>query len=244
MTGLIILALLVIYILIGRFIVIKTYEKFQTKKSRYIALAIVLLIPTWDIIIGYPIYKYLCMTQAGVHIYKTVDNVEGIYIGKQYKSTFPHIPYKGYKYIDYMEEDRGEQKYFRTYWLDSNTSKSCVLPQRKFGDYAEDFRQGKCIVKDAIAENEVSRWELVGYAVGSEHRISIIGIDIVTSFQIIDRKNRMLLGELREYSWGGGWISSSIRYFIRLSGFGCSGIGKTTRYEDIYKNILKPKQDI
>jgi hypothetical protein len=237
MTGLIILALLVIYILIGRFIVIKTYEKFQTKKSRYIALAIVLLIPTWDIIIGYPIYKYLCMTQAGVHIYKTVDNVEGIYIGKQYKSTFPHIPYKGYKYIDYMEEDRGEQKYFRTYWLDSNTSKSCVLPQRKFGDYAEDFRQGKCIVKDEISENEVSRWEWIDV---NQIMLSIplIRIEVKRTDYFTDRQTKQVLAEKYSVWWQGGVLGLIPSFSSGRGGIRCEG---DIKYNEYRQSVLKPK---
>jgi hypothetical protein len=45
-----------------------------------------LLIPTWDIVLGYPIYKFLCWKDAGVHVYKTVGNVEGFYVGEEIKT--------------------------------------------------------------------------------------------------------------------------------------------------------------
>ncbi|MDT8339100.1 MAG: hypothetical protein RQ763_07865, partial [Sulfurimonas sp.] len=72
----------------------------QHKHIKRIIFIVWFLIPTWDVIIGYPIYKFLCATQAGVKIYKTVDNVEGFYVGEKRKEFEPYEPYEGYKYID------------------------------------------------------------------------------------------------------------------------------------------------
>lgn len=80
MIGLSILAVIFGYIFLSKFIVTKVYKAYGVKKAN-IALAIMILIPTWDVILGFPIYAYLCMTQSGTKIYKTVDNVEGFYIG-------------------------------------------------------------------------------------------------------------------------------------------------------------------
>ena len=117
MIGLLMIITIVIYILISIFIIQMVYKKFNTKKSKYIATVIMILIPTWDVIIGYPIYKLLCWNSAGIHIYKTVDNVEGFYVGEKNIAYEPHEAYDGYKYIDYKEMHFSTPtgKYYRSY---------------------------------------------------------------------------------------------------------------------------------
>ena len=249
MIGLLILAVVFAYIYLSKFVVKKVYEKYETKKAKYIAIAIMILIPTWDILLGYPIYKVLCLTNAGVHIYKTVDNVEGFYVGEKDRAHEPYEPYKGYKYIDYKEMNysRPTGKYYRSYWVnyweDINASKLCVQPNPKYpyDDYVKIFKTGKCIVKEEMLENDVSRWKFERHKIGSELSMPIFNINRVVSFKLINRENKVILGELIKYSWGGGWVRDSLRYFIRIAGFGCSGIGKT-KYEDLYIKILKPKK--
>ncbi len=227
------------YFVLSKYIIKNTYEKYGTKKAKYIATAIMVLIPTWDIVLGYPIYAYLCLTKAGVHIYKTVDNVDGFYVG-ELDANYPYSPYKGYRYMDYKGEK--SDKYYRNYWIDNNTSDLCILPgKQRYGSYAEAFKQGKCIAKEEIAESEVSQWKLEGYKIGSETRIPIFNIHRVVSFQLIDRKTNAVAGELIEYSWGGGWVRDSLRYFTKIAGFGCSGVGKL-QDEDLYTKILKPRK--
>ncbi|MBA1432634.1 MAG: hypothetical protein FAF04_03335 [Epsilonproteobacteria bacterium] len=68
----------------------------------------------------------------------------------------PYQPYKDYKYVDYKEKESG--KYYRSYWIDNNSSEDCVpYGIYKYGHYADAFRHGKCIVKKEIPEKEVSR---------------------------------------------------------------------------------------
>ena len=86
MIGLMVVGVIVGYIFLAKFIVTKVYEKTKSLKKKYIALAIVILIPTWDAILGLPIYLYLCKYHAGVKIYQTVDNVEGFYVGEEIKA--------------------------------------------------------------------------------------------------------------------------------------------------------------
>ncbi len=43
-----------------------------------ISLATFALIPTWEIIPAQRQFEHLCQTEAGVKIYKTIDNVEGL----------------------------------------------------------------------------------------------------------------------------------------------------------------------
>lgn len=77
--GLIVLVtpLLIYYIIIIPIVKIGIINKFVAKKrSQAIWLIIALLLPLADHIIGYGIYKILCFTKGGVHIYKTVTDVE------------------------------------------------------------------------------------------------------------------------------------------------------------------------
>jgi len=55
MTGLFLLLILLSYYYLSKFIVNNTFYFFKTKKSKYIAMAIMILIPTWDVFLGYPI---------------------------------------------------------------------------------------------------------------------------------------------------------------------------------------------
>ncbi|WP_331774715.1 hypothetical protein [Sulfurospirillum sp. 1612] len=46
----------------------------ESKQKRMIILLLVMLFPVGDHIVGYIVYKTLCFTNGGVHIYKTVTN--------------------------------------------------------------------------------------------------------------------------------------------------------------------------
>ena len=188
MIGLMILAVVFGYIFLSKFIINKVYKTYGTKKARNIALAIMILIPTWDVILGFPIYTYLCLFEAGTKIHKTVDNVEGFYVGKQSKNYEPYEPYKGYKYIDYKEEK--SNKYYRSYWVNywenTNASKLCVQPDPKYPNrqYAKVFKTGKCIVKKEISEGEVSGlWKISKKEIKNYHifylKISSIFVEVI-----------------------------------------------------------------
>ena len=197
------------YILFSLFVVWMAYKVFKTKKAIFIALIVMILIPTWDVIIGKPIYNYLCKNKAGVHIYKTVDNVEGFYIGEKSKRYEPYEPYKGYKYVDYKEKESG--KYYRSYWVDNNTSKDCV----PIGDdawskdgklYSWWFHHGKCIVKKEIPEGEVSSlWEIKKEV--RHYNIFYLNVDKV-KFTILDRKTKEKYFTIIDFFVDNSWITS------------------------------------
>jgi hypothetical protein len=231
-----IIAVLFIYILISLFIVIGIYKYFHTKKSIAITIIIMLLIPTWDIVLGYPIYKFLCWKNAGVHIYKTVDNVEGFYVGKRSKRYEPYEPYKGYKFVDYKEKENG--KYYRSYWVDNNTSKDCIpYGIYKFSDYAKAFRHGKCIVKKEIPEKEVSQWEYNLRNTKSDLFIPVVNIYKITA-PIIDRKNHKNIAKSVSYLLDNNWFLGFAQSMISSKGkwASCGGI------KGMLKETLKPKK--
>ena len=69
MIGLFILFALVAYIGLARFIV----KRLPNNKTKYIGIAIAVLIPMWDIVPGYLYFYSVCATESGQRIYKTVE---------------------------------------------------------------------------------------------------------------------------------------------------------------------------
>ena len=237
MAGLLILVVIGFYVFLSKFIVKKVYEKTQSVKMKYIALAVMVLIPTWDIVLGYPIYKYLCVTEPRVKVYKTVDNVEGFYVG-ELDANYPYPPYKGYRYKDYKDEK--SSKYYRNYWIDNNTSELCIpVGKDIFGDYAKAFKQGRCIAREEIHESKISHWEYKG-EIENTAFIPFLGISKSISQKIIDRTNGEILSEIIEYPWNQGWLINSINHIIPLVVFHCN---HDFEFNDGYINTLKPKKE-
>lgn len=236
MAGLLILAVIGVYVFLSKFIIKKVYEKTQNVKMKYIALAVMVLIPTWDIVLGYPIYAYLCLTKAGVHIYKAIDNVEGFYVG-ELDTNYPYPPYKGYRYKDYKDEK--SSKYYRNYWIDNNTSGLCIpIGKYIYGDYAKAFNQGRCIAREEIHESEISHWEYKG-GIETTAFIPFLGISKSISQKIIDRTNGEILSEIIEYPWNQGWLINSLNHIIPLVVFHCN---RDFEFNEGYINTLKPKK--
>lgn len=69
MVGIIVSFIFFTYIGISYFVV----SRIKNKRHKYIAIAVLVLIPTWDIIIGRAMFYGLCLTQGGIHVYQTVD---------------------------------------------------------------------------------------------------------------------------------------------------------------------------
>jgi len=69
MISLMILLAAVVYLVIGSFII----KRIQNKWGKGIVIAILILIPTWDSIVGHIYLNHLCSTEAGVRIYQTVE---------------------------------------------------------------------------------------------------------------------------------------------------------------------------
>lgn len=241
MIGLMVVGVIVGYVLLSKFIVTKVLQLYGLKKAN-IALAIMILIPTWDVILGAPIYAYLCLFESGVKIYKTVDNVEGFYVGEKNVQYEPYEPYKGYRYIEYQEvkHQKPTGKYYRSYWVnfweDTNTSQNCV-PPRCDDDYAKAVKKGHCIVKEEIAESEVSRWEWDYYKSIRKKIVPIVNI-FINKTVIHDRKNNVNIAESICYSLDQNWVIGIMNESISSRGaFASCGtvIG-------ILENTLKPKK--
>src|SRR5436309_15436428 len=69
---------LIAYFFLAKAVAKAVEKKTGNKKARYITITIFVLIPTWDIVPGWLYFAYLCNTEGGQKIYKTVE------VGPQY----------------------------------------------------------------------------------------------------------------------------------------------------------------
>lgn len=106
MIGLSLLMIVVAYIYIARFII----KKIGNKKIKYVILAVFILIPTWDVILGNLTFRYLCYKEGGEKIFKTAENVPGfldLYAGDPTNTILNY----GYKHLE-TKSKMGGYKYF------------------------------------------------------------------------------------------------------------------------------------
>jgi hypothetical protein len=195
-----------------------------------------ILIPTWDIVLGYPIYKFLCWKDAGVHIYKTLDNVEGFYVGVREKTPIL-LPYKGYKYIDYRERRSG--KYYRNSWINNNTSKDCVSYIGAWNyDYTQAFRHGKCIVKKEIPEKEVSGLWKISKKIIKDYNIFYLKITSVF-VEVIDPRTKEKYFTVKDYMVDESWITGALNMVTNdKDRYSCTGIAANTNNSIGYYTIV------
>lgn len=69
MIALMILAALIVYVAVAWLVI----KRLPNKKAKWIAVAVFILIPTWDEILGRIYFKSLCETESGVKVYKLVE---------------------------------------------------------------------------------------------------------------------------------------------------------------------------
>jgi len=195
----------------------------SSKKKWVICLTILLLIPTWDVIIGYPVFWYLCTFKSGIKIYKTVDNVEGFYAGERYEKLTPWMPDKNYRYMDYRVKNTNQ--YYRSYWLDNNTSEDCYKPSKKNAydrEYEVSFyEKGRCFGVKPLSPKEVSQYEIL-YIHGKGQRIiPFIQIYEQTWLEIKDRETNTILAEGVRYRWNRGWLRATLLNVSGSTGVAC-----------------------
>lgn len=61
------------YVVVVKFVVSAIGKYSGSKIAKYVAIAVFVLIPAWDIIPGQLYFKHLCETEAGVKVIKTVE---------------------------------------------------------------------------------------------------------------------------------------------------------------------------
>ena len=112
MIGLIFLLVLALYAGMAWFIV----KALPSKRAKYTVIAIFVLIPTWDVVPGWFYLWYLCETEGGVKVFKSVENVDGFLDKSQNMLGRDAVMKYGYKF---MEGGEGGAQLYR-YSIDQN----------------------------------------------------------------------------------------------------------------------------
>lgn len=208
MIGLFVLVGGLVYVLLARIITKLIFKKTEQELYKRLAIAFFILVPTWDVIIGYPIYWYLCKFHSGVEIYETVNGVEGFYIGEQHKLLQPIMPPDGYQYVDYtLKYSNG---FLRSRWLNS-ADPSCYQSTTKFSTqaYEKKIQSGRCVSVAPISEKNMSRYEVIT----SDNRsrvVPLLKIEKIVSPMINDRQSNKILAKVVLFRWNQGWIKESL----------------------------------
>lgn len=71
--GLSVLLGLIAYVVLAKFIVSAIGKYSGSKIAKYVAIAVFILVPTWDSITGWLYFEQLCSTQAEIRVLKTVE---------------------------------------------------------------------------------------------------------------------------------------------------------------------------
>jgi len=254
MISMMLLTAATLYVLFARYVVREVYRGTGSKRKKWIAIAIFWLIPFGDVLLGYPVYWYLCHFKAGVKIYRTVDNVEGIYVGKNdyvllRRDMIPRRDgspgrYSRYKFVDMYDDE--VKKYYRLYPVKTHADPNCMVPgEYKYGTYAAYYKTGRCIAKKEITEEQVSRW---GYYNGrrlkdnppDERFGGILSFEKEYIVTVVDRSNNSILAEGVDYWWDGGWLYCLLSSFSPGKGVYCH---KFYDVYDISYNVLKPMRN-
>ena len=122
-------------------------------------------------------------------------------------------------------------------------SEKCILPKYKYDRYAEAFGKGRCVVRDEIAESEVSQWEYTWQSKETSF-IPLLGISKLVSRQIIDRKSGEVLSEYIGHYWSQGWLVSTInKHFARLMVFERSCKNPSGSKDLLLSTLQPPKKE-
>jgi hypothetical protein len=205
-------------------LVIALFVTSKITKNQKVKMAVIglwLIAPTWDILLGYPVYYYLAKYQSGIKIYKKIDHVEGFYVGEKNWECAPDRPFNGYRYIDYKDKQSG--KYYRKYRYGGNTS-------------------------NRIGKTEIDRSAISTFCLYDDHAfhqhasflLSLLNITQPTALFIKNKRQNQELGELNAYRWEGSWIArvfSSID--VEPKGAECGPVSDNPNAVFLVNSILK-----
>jgi hypothetical protein len=71
--GLAVLLALIAYVFLARAVAKAVEKKTGSKRAKYAAIAVFVLIPTWDVFPGWLYFNHLCEKEGGIKVLKTVE---------------------------------------------------------------------------------------------------------------------------------------------------------------------------
>ena len=207
--GAIVLGGLVAYLVIALvFILIP-----RSTRNRLIVAAIFVLVPWGDQMVGYVYLKGLCAKDAGLHIYKKVEGVEGFSVDERPDVAF--VESFGYRYIEGIERrgsKQGKTTYLR-YQRDPETNEITRQDIQKLTSrYTVDFF------------HQYTKYALFGYFsyLYQESVIRDVVEDITLAKQV-------------RIAYSGGWVAKYI-----FEGLGGVCAGDSTSAVNFVRSVLEP----
>lgn len=199
---------------IYRYVAKKTNKKF----IKFITIFILIFVAVGDNILGEAVFYYLCKTESGKKIYKTVENVEGFYVENYTNGIFPLMTFlfEGkYKFIEAKVDTPKEglfadsAGYYRFNLSDLNDNnchafnewKSEVM-KRKVNFYEKFTSRSECIASNKI-DTPQSSYSIIYY---EEKNILPFLFISRTKTKIKNILTDEIIGEANEYYYSGGWI--------------------------------------
>jgi hypothetical protein len=208
-------------------------KKTESKRLRRLTIIILVLLATWDNILGLAYYFYLCKTQGGLTIYRTVKNVEGYFDTSGiygFIGEYPDLVGGKYKFVEvevkrdltWDERERrlssGREplrlpngKY--RFYLAKTGSPHCEYYYKvkarssKDDPYYGKFPEGYCMATEKI-ESLKSRYTY-RFRLDADSRIYLPRIMNIAKQEssIRDMQTGEILGVARSFYYWGGWIA-------------------------------------
>lgn len=205
--GAIVLGGLVAYLVIALvFILIP-----RSTRNRLIVAAIFVLVPMGDQMVGYVYFKALCARDAGLHIYKKVDGVEGFSVDE--KPDVNLVESFGYRYIEGIQSKSGKTETFVRYQRKPETNEiTKQYIQKLTSRYSVDFF------------HQYTKYALFGY-------FSYLFQESV----VRDVVNDITLAKQVRIAYSGGWVA---KYIFEGRGGVCAG--DSTSAVNFVRSVLEP----
>lgn len=208
-------------------------KKTESKRLRGLTIIILVLLATWDNILGLATYFYLCKTQGGLKIYRAVKNAEGYFDTRGrygFIGEYPDLIEGKYKFVEVevkrdLDWDARERRLsggreplrlpngkYR-YYLAKAGSPHCEYYYKDKARFSKDdryygkFPDGYCMATEKI-ESFNSRYAY-RYLLDADSKMylpRIINI-IKQESSIRDMQTEEILGVARSFYYWGGWIA-------------------------------------
>lgn len=242
MVLLIIILYITIYVISALTLVFIVRKVTELKIIRWLAVMFVILLPTWDIILGLFVYYPACFFIPKTAIYETAET-DGIYYEGDYKNYFFDLS-DGVRRVglDDLDLEKGYK------YIESLVTKESI-------NYGQEYKDVKPIVyrctplpRNPQRPKYLPIECLLGRGIQSGYLVKVkkvkIGISEIHFMKIRNRSTGKLMAEYNEVTLGN---KKNLISFLDWTGIGEGGgslecCPKRSRFYDFQYDVLKPKQ--
>lgn len=236
-----VLIAIVVYIVIA--VVFVYFVRRRTNKKIYLLLAIafVILLPTWDVVLGYPVYYLSCMLVQKTEIYETAET-EGIYYEGDLNGflidlsdisppdrklvRFADVDFrKGYKYLEALVTEQGDT--LQSKRINPTVYRCNPIPH---DPKKPDQHQFECMPTRTVQSE---------YMVHST--VWKIGVTEIRNVRIVNKRNSKVMAIHNEVvRWH---CVVPLFVWLNLGGGSSPGVScpEKSRYYDFHYEVLRPK---